>query len=946
MVVDLGAGSGPSVGGQRPRNNNFTVEGVDNNDKGVTGPLTYVPNDAVANFSILQNQYSPEFGHSTGGQFNTVIMSGTNSFHGRLYEYFQNRNLNAVDTSLANQGIRTNPRFDNNRFGGQVGGPIIKDKAFFFVNYERNPVGQAASPGSPIYAPTEAGYATILGLEGVSASNVNGLKQYMTAATACDPDADPDDACEPVTVNGVRIDHGVFPVVAPNWINFYSLTTSGDLNISSKDQLRVRYLYNSAPFIDTGQAGTTLPVFFTIVPIKYHLATLAEYHQFSPTLSNELRLGYNRTGNNFAVPNLKFENLDAFPNLTIDELGLNLGPDPNAPQYATQNTYQLVDNMTWIKGNHSLKFGIEGRKSISPQLFIQRARGDYEWASLEGFALDLAPEFGERSVGSVGYSGDLWALYWFATDTWKIRPNLSLNLGIRYEYTKVPFGWTQQSLNSIASEPGLISFDAPKAPKDGWMPRIGFNYSPGTSGNTSIRGGFGLGYDILYDNIGTLSRPPQIGSTKDCPDHPDCHPTGFLANGGLLPGGGTGITEYPKDVARSLTSSYLPPNVKYPYSIQWNFGVQHIFAKNYTAEVRYVGTRGVHLNVQNRINIQNKVTPTEFLPTYFGDPSQTEIDALTTTLSQIRAKSSLVPAYAAAGFTNPIVGFVPWGDSVYHGLQTQVTRRLSNGLQFMGSYTWSKNIDNSTADFFSTIVTPRRPQDFRNLAAERSDSALDHRHRFTMQLIYDLPFFRNDSNWLLKNVVGNWEFAPIYTYETGEWGTLQSGVDSNLNGDSAGDRPVFNAGGQRNVGTDAHPLCNSAIGNQSLCTNTNTGARPFIVAYGANNPDAQYAVARAGALSNVGRNTVRLPYINNWDMTFLKRISITERFRVEGAFQLLNLFNHPQYIAGSLNQITSIGRTQPSERNYLIPSAGNFLDAKNSWPSNARVTQLYVKFIF
>ena len=160
----LGAGTGPAISGQRPRNNNFTVEGVDNNNKGVTGPLIYVPTDAVSNFTLLQNQFAPEFGHSTGGQFNIVIDSGTNTFHGKLYEYFQNRNLNAIDQAVANAtttGKPENPRLDNNRFGGQVGGPIFKNKLFFFVNYERNPLGLATFLGQPILAPTSAGYATL-----------------------------------------------------------------------------------------------------------------------------------------------------------------------------------------------------------------------------------------------------------------------------------------------------------------------------------------------------------------------------------------------------------------------------------------------------------------------------------------------------------------------------------------------------------------------------------------------------------------------------------------------------------------------------------------------------------------------------------------------------------------------------------------------------------------
>src|SRR5947209_5442646 len=149
----LGAGTGPSIGGQRSRNNNFEVEGVDNNNKSVTGPLVTIPNDAVQNFTVLQNQYSPEFGHSSGGQFNTTLKSGTNSFHGTGYEYFQNRNLNAVDEAQVQAGNTDpvtgkgiNPRFDNNRFGGNIGGPVIKNKIFLFGGYEYNPIGQAAVP--------------------------------------------------------------------------------------------------------------------------------------------------------------------------------------------------------------------------------------------------------------------------------------------------------------------------------------------------------------------------------------------------------------------------------------------------------------------------------------------------------------------------------------------------------------------------------------------------------------------------------------------------------------------------------------------------------------------------------------------------------------------------------------------------------------------------------
>ena len=183
----VGAGMGPSVGGQRPRNNNFTIEGIDNNSGSVTGPLVSVPNDAVAEFSVIQNQFSPDFGHSSGGQFNQVVKSGTNEWHGAAYEYFENRNLNAADNLNAVDGTPLHPRFDDNRFGGDIGGPIKRNKLFFFADYERNPIGEAGSAGL-LYAPTQNGYNTLATIPGINQTNLSILKQYLgTASTARQP---------------------------------------------------------------------------------------------------------------------------------------------------------------------------------------------------------------------------------------------------------------------------------------------------------------------------------------------------------------------------------------------------------------------------------------------------------------------------------------------------------------------------------------------------------------------------------------------------------------------------------------------------------------------------------------------------------------------------------------------------------------------------------------
>ena len=202
---------------------------------------------------------------------------------------------------------------------------------------------------------------------------------------------------------------------------------------------------------------------------------------------------------------------------------------------------------------------------------------------------------------------------------------------MRYEYTSTPYGWTQQTLNAISNVPGLIAFGSPQAPKKDFMPRIGFAYSPGSRGTTSIRGGFGMGYDVLYDDVGTLARPPQIGSSKSCPN-PVCK-NPFLANSGIPFEPSSGITILDQADARAYTGSSLPNNVKYPVAESWNFGVQHVFKSNYTAEVRYVGTRGTSLNVQNWLNVVNVATASAHLPTYLGTPSQTTLNGLSTAIA-------------------------------------------------------------------------------------------------------------------------------------------------------------------------------------------------------------------------------------------------------------------------------------------------------------------------
>jgi len=931
----LGAGAGPSLSGQRSRNNNFTIEGVDNNNVGVTGPLAVIPNDAVQGFTVLQNQFSAEFGHSSGGQFNQVVTSGTNSYHGRVYEYFQNRNLNAVDALLE----RTNPdpgtsivkpRFDNNRFGGQVGGPILKNKLFFFFNYEYNPIGQAAVPAT-VCTPTSAGFTALGGISGLNANNLAMFKQYVPAAAGTSA------TCNPISVNGVNIPVGNLQFQAPNYINNTNSAASVDYNISNKDQLRGRFIYNKSNGFDT---AASLPSFYTISPFKSYVFTLSEYHSFSSAMTNEVRLGYNRSYQDFPAGNFKFNGLDSFPNLTFDELGLQVGPDPNAPQFQYQNVYQAVDNFSWTRGRHTLQLGIEGRKYLDPENFTQRARGDYDYATLETFLLDGTPEsLAERSVGNANYDGSHTALYWYVNDQFKLRPNLTISLGLRHEYSTIPEGERLQKLNIAASVPGLIDFSEPRAPKTNFAPRIGVAWSPGRSGSTSVRAGFGMAYDVLYDNIGQLAKPPQLNQTYDCPGSPTCPGGGFLAGGGIPPQPAPFGTVAEQ---RAATANWIPPNQKDPYTISWNLSVEHVFAKDYTAEVRYVGTRGVHLDTQNRPNTQNVVTPNFYLPTYFQAPGQSQLDSLTTTLDGPGGIIDVydngnggnggffVPAFANAGFTGSLItAFLPYGNSAYHGLQTQLNRRFSHGLQMQVAYTWSHALDDSTADFFTTVLTPRRPQSFQCVRCDWATSALDRRHRFTLVAVYDLQF--KGANYFKRNVLGNWELAPAYTYESPEWATVQNARDTNLNLDSWPDRAIFNPAGRPGTGTGETALLNSA---------------GYTVAYLADDPTAQYVRGEVGSLSTLRRNSMPTRPVSNFDTSLYKNVAFGERMKLQVGIQLLNAFNHPQFIPGTVNDIKSFGQTATVVRNYLTPTRENFNDPTVTFSSSPRALQLSAKFFF
>jgi hypothetical protein len=959
----VGVGTGGSVGGQRPRNNNFVVDGIDNNDKSVTGPQVYISPESVAEFSLLSNQYSAEFARSTGGQFITVTKSGTNDFHGTGYSFFRNRHLNALDTLDKRNGVTRcfeesanctpMPRDDYGRFGFNLGGPMYlprfgeggkpviggKDKLFFFAGYEREQFGQAGGAGA-IQTPTVAGFTRLNAIPGLSRNNLAIFNQYVPVAPTPNGDS--------ISVNGVDIPVGNVQIAQPSYSYNNYVVANIDFTQSERTQHRARFNYNQYRAIDT---GATLPVFFSLTPTDTRLFSYTLTHAFSANVTNETRLAYRRSNQNFPVGNFQYPGLDVFPNIDLADLGLNIGPNGVFPQSGVENNYQFVNNLSYLIRNHSTKFGVDVRKIIAPQNFVQRQRGDYQYNATETYLNDISGEFSQRSAGASNYYGDQVLLFVYGQDDWRIRPNLTLNLGVNYAYQQVPFTARQQSVNAIASVPGLLEFKEPSAQKKNFAPRIGVAYSPnfssglfgrvfGSGGKSSIRAGFSMAYDVIFDNLYLLSLPPQYNQTNDAdPGIPN-----FLANGGLpaTPGALTTAAD-----ARAVTSAFIADQ-EVPYSITYTLSFQRQFLTDWSFEARYLGTRGIHLLTQNQINKRSLVTPQNSLPNFTTRPTQAQIDAMSVDVADIVAQGAVVPVYAAAGFRNNITTYLSNGNSTYHAFSTQVNRRLTRGLQATGAYTWSHIIDDTTAEVFSTVLSPRRVQDFQNLRGERANSALDRRHRFSLSALYELPFFQKSNRWV-RAIAGGFSFSGTFSYETGTFATVRSGVDSNLNGDNAGDRVILNPSGVKGTFSNAIPLmrtCTAGFDEDGNCLTSN---RARTVGYFIPNPNAQYIAAGEGVFATAGRNTLLLPGINNLDFSIFKNFALTETVKIQLRADMYNAFNHAQYTPGSVNGVGAVGVTSTPATNLLSAGVLNntlFNQPGSVFTNHPRVIQMGLRLNF
>ncbi|HYJ85184.1 MAG TPA: TonB-dependent receptor [Pyrinomonadaceae bacterium] len=943
------AGDGGSVGGTRPHANAFNVDGVDNNSPDLTGKEVNIIQDAISEVSILTNNYNAEFGTGAAGQFNTVTKSGTNKFHGSVFGYLQNRHLNAASTSeefnLQTGVIDQKVPFTNPRYGGTLGGPIFKNKLFFFGAYQRDQINQQ-STGVSYTAPTSAGLTQIAALPGASAFVINMLRNNLVL---------PETATETQTVLGrAGIPFGVVSLVTPGGFLEKQYQINIDHLMDSRNQFRYRF---SSDNIGTEQPGNGNPKFNNQQNVLARLFSAGWIHTVNSSVVNEVRLSYKRFLRDYPLNDPAF---NTFPNITVAPLNLGLGPNGNLPQGGLNHSYQIYNALSYSRGSHNFKFGGEMRFLIFTSFFLPRGRGDYNYATLDELIRDVIPTNVDlRGVGSAAFTGNQRKYYAFAQDDWKVTPNLTLNLGLRYEYLGLPRDAALQGLNSIANVPGVIEFNVPKTDKNNFSPRLGLAYSPeftsrlgriisGSRGQSSFRAAFGINYYETYQNLYLLNLPPQFQQEIGAAAFGYTPP--FLQNGGVSP---TPIPPNTVADARAATGSYINNAVE-PYIMSGTLSYQRELGRSTLLELRYLHTAGRHLPVQVRLNGGLVDYSRLVMPTFLAAPGAAQL-AGRPTLGSLGLNNLFPKRLAPYGFVGAVTSFEPEGNSVYDGGSVSLTRRLTNGLALTAAYTFSKAIDNATNELFSSTVNPRRAQDGFDLRQERSLSAIDVPHRFAASFNYDLPFFKRSNNGLLKGVLGGWQINGVFQTQSGQLMTPQSVLDSNRNGDAAGDRTIVNLGGVRGTGSGVYAV--NALGQRIVDgSGADVLGDPSTVGYVAINGSAEYIQAGPGARANAGRNTLRTNSWNRTDMTLVKNIRFGEdRYNVQFAAEVGNLFNQRIRTIGDfgspffVNQNDFNGTNQfgigavsfafpdvtsPLFNNY---SAGNF---------SGRTVQLRAKFVF
>jgi len=938
---DDGSGNPFSVSGQRSESLTFLIDGVDNNDFLGNNAVVDPNPDAVQEFKILTNNYGAEYGRTSGGIVNQVIKSGSNSFHGTAFEFFRNEDLNARDFF---QLDRT--RFNRNIFGGTLGGPILKDKTFFFAAYQgsRRIEGQVA-PVLQVLTPAERGCA----------SPTPGC-----VGTVADFSADSTQLVDPIS--GKSFPNNQVPInpVIANYISkFLPLPNVGtdlfaanpigriqedqgitrlDQNISSHDTIYGNYiiddLRDAFPFriVNGASSGGNVPVGSGFSDrIRSQQGAVTWSHIFNPHLTNEFIFGANRVATLQAIPadnttpaSLGFTNVNSddpvgtAPPIMFSNT-FQLGPSPQGPTKLHDVTFHWQDNVSWNRGNHAFKFGADIRRIRNNFNFDFFNNGSFDFANFQsaftgnGLA-DFVGGFPDNffQFSNAVYGIRTSSFHFYGQDSWKIFPRFTLDYGVRYEYNTpqidphneiIGFFPGHQSTVFPQAPPGVLYPGDPGTPGRGLIspdrnnvaPRLGFAWDMLGNAKLVMRGGFGIFYDIEDGalNLQFGGQPPfgdaiNLNYASFSPGFdPIADPFNSFKRGTVNPipfiaGGHLGQFFDPK-----ISFAFVvDPKFRTPYSENYNFGFQYQLSQDTLLEAYYVGSLGRKLITSADVN--------------FPQPSILQAQLAFTANDPNGPFTNSDCARALAGCSNPddpnsslvdagqLLTDHSNGVSESHQLQMTLDKRFSHGFNIRTAYTFAKTIDVQSG-FRARSSLQTDPLDQK---LDRGLADFDATHRLVISGSWEIPWDRpfRGGNTFLRKLTEGWQLNTIMAFQSGTPFTIFSNDDQSLQAsgldraDRVGKPQTFNPRTIRTFDVDPNGV------NGSCLNGPTTGNFYF-------NPLA-YDCANIPLFTfgNSGRNSVRGPGINNVDLSVFKNFKFHERAQLQFRTEFFNAFNHAQFL--------------------------------------------------
>ena len=890
-------GGAVSVNGAREQANNFMLDGVDNNDLAINQQVVPISTEAMQEFKVGESSYTAEYGRSGGAQVNYITKSGSNAFHGVLYEYLRNADLDAKNF-FDKPAPAPIPPYKRNQFGAAIGGPIKKDKTFFFFNWESTRVRQSLTKVGtvPTVAMKGGNFSALLPNTIIYDPNsLNAAGQRTPFPNNIIPSQDFSSVGQailnlypnPNTANNAS--SGLFTSTAPLSDDFNQYTGRIDHRFSEADSLFGRYtFYQETRFntFDPFCAGShNLPGYGCNTLNGGQGFLLGEIHLFGANKINELRLGFNRSRGGIFQQD---ENTDASTQLGI--LGTSRNPIDygtplitpsgydtegdagNLPQDRKDNTYQVTETFSWIHGKHNFKFGEDFRRFQLNLLFDSNARGSETFQPFyttqaansnvggnsiaeillgDPYTTSVSRSFAGLTASDVtGFRTS--SIDFFAQDDWRVTPHLTLNLGIRWEYNTPVVDKYNHLATFDPTVPGDIRVataqkpDLYTAPKDQFAPRFGFAYTP-FGDKTVIRGGYGVFWDekLLNIHLTPALSPPFVVPLTFNPS------TNGVPNISIFnPYGGTVASSFP-------SSTWLESPFKNGYIQQWSFNIQRQLPGDMGLTVGYVGSKGTHLDREYNINLP--------------EPSPL--------FSQANR-----PYPAFAGITVDSAS----ATSNYNALQVSLEKKYRKGLSYLIAYTYSKSIDNDSA-WSAAVVDPF------NFQTERGLSTFDTRNRFVASYVYDIPVGKgraalSNMNKAGEFLLGGWQTNGILQIQSGNPLDPTVGLSS-LTGTNSGTRPDVVAGcNPNNFPHDPSDWFNTA------CFTDN-----FL-----------------GRFGNSGRDVIIGPDTKDFTASLLKNFVFKESRYVQFRGEFFNVLNHPNFdnpnvteVSSSFGRITSAGVQDP-----------------------------------